>query len=78
MKEERERENILYIFFLFSRSLINIRLVDAARDNILSGVDFTNILRAAFAPNFLCQKSTNLQCKFKKAVRKIFEQNAAC
>jgi hypothetical protein len=30
------------------------------------GVNFTNILRAGFAPIFLSQKSTNLKCKYKK------------
>ncbi len=37
-----------------------------------SGVNFTNILRAAFAPIFLRQKTTNLKCKSKKAAHKIF------
>jgi hypothetical protein len=31
-----------------------------------AGVNFTNILRAAFAPIFLRQKSTNLKCKNKQ------------
>ncbi len=30
------------------------------------GVNFTNILRAGFAPIFLSQKSTILKCKYKK------------
>jgi hypothetical protein len=32
-----------------------------------SGVNFTNILSAAFATLYLRQKSTNLKCKYKKA-----------
>jgi hypothetical protein len=32
------------------------------------GVNFTNILRAAFAPVFLRQKSKNLKSKYKKAL----------
>jgi hypothetical protein len=35
-----------------------------------SGVNLTNILRAAFAPIFLRQKTTTLKCKNKKAARK--------
>jgi hypothetical protein len=34
--------------------------------------NITNILRTAFAPIFLCQKSTNLKCKYKKAAGKNF------
>jgi hypothetical protein len=34
-----------------------------------AGVNLTNILRAAFVPIFLRQKSTNSKCKYKKAAR---------
>ncbi len=34
----------------------------------ISGLNFTNILRAAFVPTVLCQSSTNLKRKHKKAV----------
>ncbi len=37
-----------------------------------ASVNFNNILRAAFAPIFLCQKSTNIKCKFKKYKHKHF------
>ncbi len=40
--------------------------------SLLPCVNFTNILRAAFAPIFLRQKSTNLKCKYKRAARKTF------
>ncbi len=40
------------------------------------GVNFTNILRAAFAQIFLCQKSTNLKCKYKKAAVKTFARKS--
>ncbi len=35
-----------------------------------TGVNFTKILRADFAPIFLERKSTNLKCKYKVAVHK--------
>ena len=35
-------------------------------------VDFTNILRAAFAPISLRQKNTNLSRKYRKAAQKTF------
>ena len=35
-------------------------------------VDFTNILRAAFAPFSLCQKTTNPNCMYKKAAKNTF------
>ena len=35
-------------------------------------VNYTNILRAAFAPISFCQKNTNLSRKFKKAAQKTF------
>ncbi len=37
-----------------------------------SGVNFTNIIRAAFAPIFLRQKSTNLKSKYKKVSCETF------
>jgi hypothetical protein len=36
------------------------------------GINFTNKLRAAFAPIFLRQKSTNPKSKYKKAPHKTF------
>ncbi len=39
---------------------------------LTTGVNFTNILRALFAPILLRQKNTNLKCKLKKALREIF------
>ncbi len=36
-------------------------------------INFTNILRAAFAPIFMCSKSANL--KLKKNVRKSLAEN---
>jgi hypothetical protein len=39
------------------------------------GVNFTNILSAAFAPVFLRQKSTELKCNDTKVVYETFEQN---
>ena len=41
---------------------------------LLPRVNFTNILRAAFAPISLYQKSTKLQCKCRKAALKPFVQ----
>ncbi len=41
-----------------------------------AGVNFTNILRAAFVPTFLRQKSTNLKSKYKKASRETFVQKS--
>jgi hypothetical protein len=40
------------------------------------GVNFNNILKAACAPIFLHQKSTNLKCKYNKAVRETFVQKS--
>jgi hypothetical protein len=61
-KRERERER--------ERSLqINSQIVSLSKISILlvsSGVNFTNILRAPFAPIFLCQRSINLEFKFQK------------
>jgi len=37
-------------------------------------VDFTNILRAAFLLIFFCQKITNTNCKYQKAVEITFVQ----
>jgi hypothetical protein len=42
----------------------------------IPGDNFTNILRAAFAPIFLRQKSTNLKLKQKKVARKSFVQKS--
>jgi hypothetical protein len=39
---------------------------------LTQGVNFTNILIAAYAPIFLRQKTTNLKCKNKKAASKAF------
>jgi hypothetical protein len=36
------------------------------------GVNFTNILRAALAPIFLRQQSTNPKSPYEKAARKMF------
>jgi hypothetical protein len=33
--------------------------------SLQAGVNFTNILRAAFVPLFLPPQSTNLKCKYK-------------
>jgi hypothetical protein len=41
------------------------------------GVNFTNIIRAAFAPIFLRQKSTNLKSKYKKFCAKHSYKKAA-
>jgi len=35
-----------------------------------AGVNFTNILLAAFAPKAFCQKITNPNCKHTKAAQK--------
>ena len=40
------------------------------------GVNFTTILRAAFVPIYLRQKSTNLKCKYRKAAQKTFVQKS--
>ena len=44
---------------------------------LISAVNFTNILRAAFMPISFRQKSTNLKCKYKKAAQKNCVQKAA-
>jgi len=36
------------------------------------GVNFTNILWAAFAPKYFCQKNTNPNCRHIKAAQKTF------
>jgi hypothetical protein len=36
------------------------------------GVNFTNIIRATFAPIFLRHKSTSLKSKYKKVLLKTF------
>jgi hypothetical protein len=36
---------------------------------VMAGVNFTNIVRAAFAPIFLRQKNLNLKFKYKKVSR---------
>ena len=41
-------------------------------------VNFTNILQAAFAPLFFCQKYTMPNCKYKKAAQNTFNKKAAC
>ncbi len=41
-------------------------------EGVRDEVNFTNIIRAAFAPIFFRQKSTNLKCKYKKAAGKTF------
>jgi hypothetical protein len=40
------------------------------------GVNLTNIFRAAFAPTFLCHKSTNLKCEYKKLCGKLLYEKA--
>ncbi len=40
-------------------------------------VNFTNILRAPFAPIFLRQRIANLKCSHKKASRETFNEKAA-
>jgi len=42
-----------------------------------SGVNFINILRAAFAPIFLHQKIRKPNCNFKKAAKNSFVQRGA-
>ncbi len=45
---------------------------------LIQGVNFTKILRAAFAPIFLHQKNTNLECKYKKKLcTKLLYEKAA-
>jgi hypothetical protein len=46
-------------------------------DCITPGVNFTNILRAVYALIFLHQKSTNLNCKYKKLNLKLLYEKAA-
>jgi hypothetical protein len=41
------------------------------------GVNFTNILRAAFAPKSICQKITNPNCKHIKAAQKLLYKKSA-
>ena len=41
-------------------------------------VNYTNVLRATFAPISLRQKRTNLQCKYRKAAQNISFQKADC
>ncbi len=41
-------------------------------------VNFTNILRAAFAPIFFHQKSTNLKYRYKKLCAKLLNEKATC
>jgi hypothetical protein len=41
------------------------------------GVNFTNILRAALAPIFFCQKITKPNCNLRKATQNIFVQKDA-
>jgi hypothetical protein len=41
-----------------------------------TGVNYTNILRGAFAPIFLRQKSTSLRCKNKKSANETFKKEA--
>ncbi len=43
----------------------------------LISINFTNKLRAAFAPIFLRQKSTNRKSKYKKTSRETFYEKAA-
>jgi hypothetical protein len=45
-------------------------LVSLLKSQILAGVNFNCILRAAFSPIFLRQKSTKLKSKLKKASQK--------
>ena len=39
---------------------------------LTTGVNFTNILPAAFVPISFCRKSLNLHCKYRKAALKSF------
>ncbi len=45
---------------------------DLSSKDILSGVNFTNIFWAAFAPKSFCQKITNPNCMHIKAAQKMF------
>jgi hypothetical protein len=38
--------------------------------NLPPGVNFTNVLRASFAPKAFCHKITNPNCKLIKAVQR--------
>jgi len=40
-----------------------------------SGVSYTNILQAAFAPIFFCQKITQPNCNLNKAAQSTVVQN---
>ncbi len=44
---------------------------------VLTGVNYTNTLKAAFEPIFLFQKSKNLKCKHTKATNETFVQKTA-
>jgi len=40
-------------------------------------VNFTNIIKVAFAPIFFCQKNTKWNCKYAKAAQNTFVQKGA-
>jgi hypothetical protein len=42
-----------------------------------SGINFTNILLAAFAPKSFCQKITNPNCKYTKGAKKLVYEKYA-
>ncbi len=47
-------------------------VAENSSQHFFPGVNFTNIIRAAFAPIFLRQKSTNLKSMYKKVSRETF------
>jgi hypothetical protein len=59
---------LLHFFVVDTFSLLLLRL---------PGVNFTNNIRAAFAPIFLRKKSTNLKSKYKKFCAKLLYVKAA-
>ena len=58
--------------FFYEKTNFNIKTNWRHEEAFTLGVNFTNILRAALAPIFLCLKSTDLKCKYRKAAQKAF------
>ncbi len=67
----KQKSNKEYYVSTFSKSPASVSSGTTGTSGC-PGVNFTNILRAAFAPIFLRQKSTNFKSQYKKASRKTF------
>jgi hypothetical protein len=70
-KHASKSMNHLYCFYnIFTYLIRNYQ-------SLLTSVNFTNILSAAFAPKTFCQKITNPNCKHIKAGKNLLYEKSA-